>query len=134
MSETGDLYLPADDSYIEMGRESGLLNESIPIAKMQAVLVVAEGNPKGITSFDDLLRDDVTVVLANPDAAAIGKMVRAELKRSGKWEVLQSIDSAEVTTVTDVANQVKVGAANAGIVYDAVLHDYPDWITSRYRN
>ena len=29
------------------------------------------------------------------------------------------------TTVTDVANDLLVGAADAGIVYDAVLHTYP---------
>lgn len=121
----GDLYLPADDSYMEMAAEKGLVAETIPIAKMQAVIVVAKGNPKSIASMDDLLRDDVRVVLASPDSAAIGKVVRQTLENVGLWSDLDNAKKAYRATVNEVANDIALGAADAGIVYDAVLHTYP---------
>ena len=125
VSKLGDLFLPADDSYLEMGREQSLISEVIPLARMQGVIVVKKGNPLGISSFDDLLREDRRLVQAN-DAAAIGKQTKRVLTASGLWDKLHESTTAYRTTVTDVANDVLVGAADAGIVYDAVLHTYPD--------
>ena len=40
VSGTGDLYLPADESFLEIGKEKGLIEETIEVATMRAVLVV----------------------------------------------------------------------------------------------
>jgi molybdenum ABC transporter molybdate-binding protein len=124
VSKTGDLYLPADDSYLEMAHQQNLLADEFPLAKMQAVVAVAKGNPKRIERLADLLRDDVRVAQASPDGAAIGKMTREVLTASGQWDALHSHTTVYTTTVNEVANNVKVGAVDAGIVFDAVLHDY----------
>lgn len=126
VSGSGDLYLPADDSFIEIAREKDLIAEVLPIARMQGVVAVARGNPKSIHRFSDLLRENVQVVQANPDAAAIGKLTRQVLGKRNLWDGLDQATTAYRTTVTDVANDIVVGAADAGIVYDAVLHTYPD--------
>ena len=126
VSHVGDLYLPADQSYLAMGKEKGLIAEVLPIARMQGVVAIKKGNPKSIRTFEDLLRDDVRLVQADPDAAAIGKVTREALTEAGLWEALRQATTAFRTTVNEVANDVLVGAADAGIVYDAVLHTYPD--------
>ena len=120
----GDLYLPADDSYLDLARERKLLVDEYPLASMQPVVAVAKGNPKQITRLDDLLKDGVRVSQASPDAAAIGKLTREALSASGQWEKLHGKTTVYKTTVNEVANDVKVGAVDAGIVFDAVLHDY----------
>jgi len=125
VSRTGDLFLPADDSYIDMAQEKELIEEVIPLARMEAVIAVKKGNPKQIRSYADLLREDVRLVQASPDAAAVGKITRDVLSESGQWQSLETATLAFRTTVTDVANDLVVGAADAGIVYDAVLHTYP---------
>ncbi|MDA1231391.1 MAG: substrate-binding domain-containing protein [Planctomycetota bacterium] len=125
VSETGDLFLPADESYLEIGRTKNLIAEQIPLATMRAVVAVTKGNPKDIASFADLFRPDVRVVQANPDATAIGKITRATLQLADQWEQLDKATTAYRTTVNDVANDLVVGAADVGIVYDAVLHSYP---------
>ena len=125
VSGTGDLFLPADDSYLEIGREKHLIAEQISLANMHAVVAVPKGNPLGIASFADLLKSDVRLVQSNPDAAAIGKITRATLQLTSQWESLDKATTAYRTTVNDVANDIVVGAADAGIVYDAVLHEYP---------
>ncbi len=126
VSKTGDVFLPADDSYLKLAREKGLVREILPAAEMHAVIAVKRGNPKSIRSFDDLLRRDVRVVQANPDAAAIGKISRAALSKRELWKSIDEATAAYRGTVTEVANDIQVGSADAGIVYDAILHDYPD--------
>lgn len=126
VSGTGDLYLPADDSFLAIGKEKSLIEETIPVAKMQAVLVVHRDSQQRFRSFEDLLAADVRLVQASPEASAIGKMTRQNLQRSGDWERLDAATDSYRTTVSEVANDVLVGAADVGIVYDAVLHGYPD--------
>lgn len=128
VSGTGDLYLPADASFLELGKEKSLIEETIEIAKMRAVLVMHRNNPQRFRSFDELLAADVRLVQASPDASAIGKMTRQALQDAGHWEQLDAATDAYRTTVSEVANDVLVGAADVGIVYDAVLHGYPDLV------
>lgn len=124
VSGTGDLYLPADDSYLTMARGRQLLTDQFPLAEMQAVVAVAKGNPKGITRLSDLLRDDVRLAQGSVEATAIGKLAREALSAKGQWEPVHAHTAVYKTTVNEVANDLKVGAVDAGIVFDAVLHDY----------
>lgn len=133
VTKAADLFLPADESYLLMASEKDLVSEVLPIAGMRLVVAVAKGNPKKITSFDDLLRDDVRLVQANPDAAAVGKLTRATLTASGDWDRLDQATTAYRGTVTEAANDVVVGAADAAIVYDAVLYPYQDLETVSIR-
>ncbi len=126
VSQTGDLYLPADDSYLTIARGKDLVDEVINVATMNAVIAVQRGNPKSIQTLDDLLRADVRFVQANPDSAAIGKISREALTKSGSWESIHDATTAYRGTITEVANDIALGAADAGFVYDAVLHSYPN--------
>ena len=126
VSETGDLYLPADDSYIELGRKKRLLSEVLPLATMRGVVAVRRGNPKGVHAFADLMRKDMRVVQSSPDSSAIGKLTRELLSERNLWAGLEGATATFRTTVTDVANDLVVGSADAGIVYDAVLKSYPE--------
>ena len=125
VSGTGDLYLPADDSYLEIAKQKSLVAEVLPIARMRAVVAVKKGNPKSIRSLDDLLSIDIRLVQADPESAAIGKVVRDALVKSGDWQRVADSTTAYRTTVTDVANDIVLGAADAGFIFDAVLHAYP---------
>ncbi|MDB5322779.1 MAG: putative binding protein precursor [Phycisphaerales bacterium] len=124
-SKTGDLYLPADESYIELAKQKGLTAESIPLARMTVILAVARNNPKRITSITDLLKPDVRVAQANPDAAAVGKATRETLAKTNQWDELAKHTLVFKGTVNDVANDIKLGAVDAGFIWDAMLHQYP---------
>ncbi len=126
VSGAADLYLPADDSFLDITEKKGLTKERIPLATMKAVAIVKKGNPKLVKTLSDLQRDDVNLVLADPDATAIGKQTREALSALNKWEALRTRAAAFKTTVNDVANDVKIGSAEAGIVYDAVAATYPE--------
>ncbi len=124
VSKTGDLFLPADDSYITLGQEKGLIAETFPLATMHAVLGVKRGNPLKIVGYADLLREGVRVVQANPDAAAIGKITRDTLKQTDQWDALKDHTTNFTTTIADAANEVVIGAADVTIAYDAFLRSY----------
>ena len=125
VSGVGDLFLPADDSYIELGIAKSFVTEVLPLATMRAVVAVPQGNPKSIKALGDLLRPDVRMVQANPETAAIGKRVKETLGKSGNWDKLAAATTAYRTNVNEVANDIVIGAADAGLVYDAVLSSYP---------
>ena len=124
-AEAGDLYVAADMAYLDQARELGLCAEVLPLAWQNPVVAVAKGNPKGIREFKDLLRDDVQVGMANPEAAAVGKCVRTELRKAGLWSQLKARLAVMKMTVNEVANDVKMGAIDAGITWDATLTSYP---------
>ncbi len=123
VANVGDLYLAGDDSYLQIAKRKGLVAESFPIAQMRPVIVVPSGNPKQVQDVQDLVRADLRVSLADPDQAAVGKLVRESLLPSGRWDSLAAaVRSRGVfkPTVSEVANDVLLGAVDAGIVWDAV--------------
>ena len=124
VSGRGDLYIPADDDYMDRARAKGLVGESIPLARMTPVLAVRPGNPKKLYSLKDVLDKDVKLALANPDVAAIGLLAKRGLQKAGRWETLARKKRVNKVTVTDVANDVKLGAVDAGIVWDATVRQY----------
>ncbi len=126
LSGQGDLYLPADDSYLALAKEKGLVDAVFPIAKMRCGVAVQKGNPLKVKDLASLISSEVRLVQANPEAAAIGKLTRQSLLDTGQWQPLAEATEAFRGTVIEVVNDIAVGAADAGIVYDAALHSYPD--------
>ncbi len=125
LSHRGDVYLPADDSYLAIARHKGLVAEVIPITRMTAVIAVRQGNPKKVRALNDLLRPDVILAQGNPDMAAIGKLTRAMLEKAGRWDEFRKHTKVLKPTVNDVANDLTVGTVDAGIVWDATVRQYP---------
>ncbi len=129
IGKMGDLYLAGDDGYTDLAHEQGLVDERIPVATMRPVLAVHKGNPKNIQGIDDLLREDVRLALGNPDQAAIGKKTRKLLQDSGHWQAVQKRCTAGGVfkpTVPEVANDIKLGSVDAGIVWDSTAAQYPE--------
>jgi molybdenum ABC transporter molybdate-binding protein len=115
----GDLYPPGDDSYLQTARAKGLVREILPLARMTPVLAVHKGNPKNLHSLDDLKGEGVRVAQANPDAAAVGRLTAESLKKAGRWADVGKHIVVTKPTVNEVANDVAVGSADAGFVWDA---------------
>ncbi len=120
-----DLFLPADESYVQIGRDKGVLAEDIPLARIRPILAVAAGNPKKIGSLDDLLRPNVRLALADADVAAIGKVTRDAFRKLGRWDEIQRHAAVTKPTVTDVANAIQLGSVDAGFVWDVTLRLVP---------
>ncbi|NQV23607.1 MAG: molybdate ABC transporter substrate-binding protein [Rhodopirellula sp.] len=126
---TSDLFLAADDFYTDKAHDDGLAKERLSLAYMRPVIAVAKDNPKNIQSIRDLLKNEVRVSLGSPEQAAIGRAVQKRLKihkvdESDLWAKLEEhVTTAGVfkPTVNDVANDVLIGAVDAGIVWDSTV-------------
>jgi molybdate transport system substrate-binding protein len=122
-ADPGDLFAPADESYVTAADKFGLIAESRPVARMRGVLLLAPSRPPP-TAWGDLASRDMRVSLAN-ESAAIGRLTRQRLIATGLWRELEPRVRG-AATVTDSANAAKLGAVDAAIVWDAVARQYPD--------
>src|SRR5262249_50279072 len=124
LTRDGDIFMPADDSFIELARKKELIRETLPIATMSAVIVE---NPKArpIAAWHDFLNPDVELILANPDIAAIGKLTKEHLQKSNLWAAVEERKPALTAKVSEVASGVQLNPRGAGIVFDAVAVQYP---------
>jgi molybdate transport system substrate-binding protein len=128
--QSADLYLASDESFIRDAQREKLVTDAMPVVRQHAVVGVAKGNPRRIHSLDDLLKDDVRVVLPSPKLAAVAESVERALEGTGRWQALverQRSAAARVSTVgnvTEAAQAVKIGAADATFVWDATARQF----------
>ena len=126
-SGKGDLYLAGDMSYINIASGKGLVHESLPVCYLTAGLAVREGNPMKVSALSDLAqRSGLRSVIANPEAASIGKFTKKILSTHSLWDAVSVKALAMKPTVNEVANDVKLGAADVAVIWDAVANQYPE--------
>lgn len=91
---------------------SGQVNQPQVFAKNKLAIVVPPGNPKNIAALADLAENDLTVVLAGP-TVPVGRYARDALAKAGVTVKPKS----EEADVKAVVTRVRMGEADAGIVY-----------------
>ena len=109
----GDLFLAADTGYLKRAADAGLVKETISIAWLRPVIAVEKGNPKKVETLKDLVEKSVTLSLANPEGAAVGRLSRKVLTQAGIWDAIQPNIKVFKPTVNAVADDLKVGAVDA---------------------
>lgn len=122
VSKKGDVFIAADDGSLEDARTKSVIREALPIAVQHPVIAVAKGNPKGIQSLEDLLKDGVRFALPNPETASIGRVTRNLL--GNRWQALASAAAVSKPTVTEIAADVTIGAVDAAVVWDATVPQF----------
>lgn len=123
-SRRGDLFIAAEQSYVDQAVERGLAGEHWPVALQSPVIAVPRGNPRGIRSLEALRDASLRIGLANPEAAAIGRTSRELLERAGLWaEVKQAVEAHGVfkPNVAYLANDLSLGAIDVAILWDATV-------------
>lgn len=115
-----DVYLPADASYLRGADAGELFDLRVVLATLRPVIAVRQGG-RGVARLEDLLRPDVRVAIPDPEVAAIGRVTRRTLERLGLWAALRGQARVIKPTVTDIANDVKLGVVDAAIVWNATV-------------
>lgn len=126
IARQGDLYLAADESYIDMAKEFDLVAESQPVAIIKPALAVKAGNPKQITGIHDLIKNDIRLSFGNPDAASIGKLTRHIFEQQNTWEQIKEHVTVFKPTVNDIATDIRLQMVDAGIIWDANVSQFDD--------
>ena len=106
------MFASADTRNMDNAARAGLLaGDPVNFASNTLVIAVAPGNPKNITSFADLNRPGLIVVVAHHRSRA------AATQRIEDATGVQLDPASEESSVTDVLNKVTSGQADAGLVY-----------------
>lgn len=126
-SGKGDLYLPADESYIST---AGLLiRKIIPVAYQHPVLAVPIGNPRNIKSINDVLTiPGLAIAFADPNLASISSFSKAALQGASQWDAFSALfaDSgalapSNIANVDMAAQAVVNGIADVAVVWDTTV-------------
>jgi molybdate transport system substrate-binding protein len=122
VAKKGDLFIAADDLSVKKALDSGVGQEVIPLVRQYPVIAVAKGNPKGIAGIGDLLREDVKVAVANPEAASIGAATKDALGEG--WDALAKKVKVMKPTVTELAADLTVGAVDAAVIWNSTVPQF----------
>ena len=88
----GDI-LVTHDPYLDYVADANALSEHVQVGFVAPVLVVQKGNPKGLTSIQDLTRPGLKVALTDPQYSTCGEMVFALLDKKGiKEAVMRDVE------------------------------------------
>jgi molybdate transport system substrate-binding protein len=108
-----DVFASADTTNMAKLNTDGLTSGGSQVfAHNQLEIVVAPGNPKGITSLADLARSGVIYITEGPTVPA-GKYALQVLATAGVKVTPKSLE----TDVKSVVSKIELGEADAGIVY-----------------
>lgn len=119
-----DLYIPANDFFAQKAAAEGLTREHIPLARFKLVLAFKKGSGLRINRLQDLLDQNVSFVMCNPEAAA-GRFTQKTLTALGMYEPLDKAKKASHPTVVEAANAVKVAPdIQAGFVWDTTAKQF----------
>ena len=122
-AKKGDLFLPADESFVAEAERKKLVSDVKNVASMQAVVIVRPGFRKEIKTWDDFIAAGNNMGLANSEGTAIGKLTKRELQGRGLWDALEATKPNYLGDVNEVGNSVaNIGSSDMGITWDVLAH------------
>ena len=93
-----DAFFTCDASY--MTKVDDLFGEAKDVSGTDVVMLVRKGNPMGLRTLTDLVREDVSLGTTDPKASTLGDLSWQLLEKAGVAETIKDNDSWEVTTPT----------------------------------
>ena len=117
-----DLYLAADDGYIEEASRRGFVLSRHRVGFQSPVLAWNSAKKIDVTSLADWVRKSARSGMALPETSAIGKMTEEVLAVEGVREEMQPC--AHFVTVYELANAIQLGSVDSGIIWDNVAAQY----------
>ena len=126
VTRRGDLYIPADDSYVQTGPRQGPDRRDHPAGPHDAGARGPAGQPQEPADARrpaPARRPRRPGRTRTPPRSARSPATRS--RKTGQWDALNGRTAVFKTTVNDVANDVQVGAVDAGIVWDGTVRQTP---------
>ncbi|MBP1909072.1 molybdate ABC transporter substrate-binding protein [Methanolobus bombayensis] len=122
----GDVYMPGATYYFEVAAEKGFVDNISKVAYHVPVIITPVDNPENIDSLDDLANDDVSIVLGDPQAAAIGVLCEKMLTKKSIYNQTEENVVAKGATVNELVTYITLGQADASIVWEDLARENED--------
>lgn len=116
-----DVLITADRTSMEIAAAPGAVRARTIVARNRLMLVVAPNNPLEIESVHDLSRDDLELVLCDPDVPC-GRLAEALLAEMGVTVSPSSLEE----NVAAAVGKITLGEADATIAYRSDVRARPD--------
>jgi len=107
-----DVFASADDANMKKVTDPGNASNPRTFARNKLAIIVAKGNPKGITKLADFNQANIIYVLCAPGIPC-GTYGKQAIDKAGVTRAPKSLE----TNVKGVVTKVTSGQADAGIVY-----------------
>ena len=108
-----DVFASANEKQMQVVADAGkVASEARPFTTNVLTIVVPPGNPKGIRSFADLARPDVTELVCAPQVPCGAATTQIEQATN-----IELSPASEEPDVRSVLAKVQAGEADAGLVY-----------------
>jgi molybdate transport system substrate-binding protein len=125
LKEKGDLYIPGDQSYVDMAEEAGMIESKKIACYFVPAILVAKDNPKHIATLRDLIRVEIRLGLGDTSACAIGRQSRKIFAKNNiPWANVENNLVFQSMTVNELGMQIQTGSLDAVIVWDAIADQY----------
>ena len=126
-----DVLIPGAEKYTMDALKKGWVRKDTihRIVLHVPTIAVPKGNPKGITSIEDMARPGVRVSIGDPKAPAIGRVARKMLKKCGLWEKIQPNIKVYAPTVNQLLIYVALDQVDAAIIWQ----DLTSWAEGKGR-
>ncbi len=122
----GDIFV-THDPYLDYVRDANCLLDYVHVGYVSPVLAVQKGNPKEISSIQDLTRPGIKVALSNPEYSTCGEMVFALLEKKGiKEAVMKNVENRLTKGHSDLGTFLKTKTVDAVIMWNGVAHTFRD--------
>ena len=119
-----DVLATADPATMDSAVEGGIISgDPVVFARNTLTLAVPEGNPAGVSSLDDLARDDLRIALCEPQVPC-GATSERLLDAAGVTAAPDTLES----DVRDVTGKVALGEVDAALIYRTDAAVMPDAI------
>lgn len=119
--QEGDCYMPGAKSYIDSADKKGFISTSDNTIYHVLAIAVAPGNPKEISTLEDLTKDGVRVAIGEPTGPAVGKAAKKMLEKAGYWEDMQDNIVVRSGTVNELMVYMNMEQADAAIIWEDLL-------------
>lgn len=130
ISKTGDLFIPGSPEYLLQAVKLGVVNITSGHVRIFAYLVpaivVQKGNPRNITSLEDLARPGIRVGIGDPKSVCVGLYAKELLERSGLWENVSRNIVVYAQSCDATAALIPAGAVDAIIGWHVFQAWTPD--------
>ncbi len=103
-SKMGDIFLPGSESYVKQCEKDKIIMDKRLVGYNQAAIFIQKDNPKNIKGLDDLLREDISTILCDPQSGSIGAMTEKILKKFKGEDFFNKAYAKAVEIGTDSRN------------------------------
>jgi len=138
IARTGDVFIPGSPEYLSQAVKLGVVNITsghvTVFAYLVPAIIVQKGNPKNITSLEDLARPGIRVGIGDPKTVCIGLYAKRLLEKNDLWDKVSRNIVVYSQSCDATAALIPAGAVDAIIgwhVFKAWTPDKADiiWIT-----